>query len=368
MKKLFFIAAIAGAALVSCTKNELAPSVTEQEEISFDNPVLSVVTKAATEIADNFPTTKDFAVFAHHYAGGAYTNLAGGTLYMNNVQVTYDGSKGTNGSWGSSPAYYWPKKGSLTFAAYAPYMSTGVSYGATGIHFDDYKIASSADNQVDLLFSERAYDKTNVDQKASNPYYYGVQINFLHALSSIQFKVAMDSDLAASTADYQIVVTGINVLGAYSQGDFSQKLTDGSGNTTPPAATGDWSDYKTPETYAAYSNATGISLTNATPISTVTGANKTNLILLPQPLKHGSASDDSDEVKVQVTYKISHSGMESGTYIEETATVSLDSTSLGEWLRGKRYIYTLTIGLEEIRFSPEVADWDDYEPKPGATL
>ena len=287
---------------------------------------------------------------------------------MNNVQVTYDESKGTNGSWGSSPAYYWPKSGSLTFAAYAPYMSTGVSYGATGIHFDDYEIALLADNQVDLLFSERAYDKTNVDQKASNPYYYGVQINFLHALSSIQFKVAMDSNLAASTANYKIVVTDINVLNAYSQGDFNQKLIDGPNKTTPDAATGDWSDYKTPVTYEAYSNATGISLTDATPISTVTGVNKTNLILLPQPLKHGSASDDSDEVKVQVTYKISHGGMESGTYIEETATVSLDSTSLGEWLRGKRYIYTLTIGLEEIRFSPEVADWDNYTPAPGATL
>jgi len=360
MKKIALIAAMSLAALVSCTKNEPAPSVTDQQEITFASPIMSPATKAATEIADNFPITKDFAVFAHYYESG-YTTLAGGIQYMNNVQVTYGATPGTYGSWGSNPAYYWPKGGSLTFAAYAPYMEAGATYDATGIHFSDYQIADLAENQVDLLFSERAYDKVSTDQKDNNDYYYGVQINFLHALSSIKFNVAMESTLASSALDYVFVVTKIEVLNAYSQGDFNQNLTDGKDNETPVAASGDWTDYKTETNYVAYNDATtGISLTDATVKETVTGSNATNLILLPQKMKHESAADASDEVKVKVTYKMRHKDMKAGEYINTVSEVSLNSSALvKEWLRGKRYVYTLTLGLEEIRFAPKVESWDE---------
>lgn len=357
MKKIALLAAMSFAALAACTKNEPAPSVSEQQEITFASPIMSPATKAATEIADNFPKENDFAVFAHYYENG-YTTLAGGIQYMNNVQVTYDATPGTNGSWGSDPAYYWPKGGYLTFAAYAPYMATGATYEATGIHFSDYQIADLAEDQIDLLFSERAYDQTSADQTDLNPYYYGVQINFLHALSSIKFKVAMDPTLAASTLDYEFVVTKIDILNAYSQGDFNQNLTDGKDNKTPDAASGDWTDYKTEKNYEAYSDAEGISLTDDTAKETVTGSNATNLILLPQKMKHGSAADASDEVKVQVTYKMRHKEMIAGKYINTVSEVSLNSSaSVTEWLRGKRYVYTLTLGLEEIRFAPKVEAW-----------
>ena len=356
MKKIALIAAMSLAALASCTKNETAPSVTDQQEITFASPIMSPATKAATEIADNFPTENNFAVFAHYYESG-YTTLAEGIQYMNNVQVTSGATPGTHGSWGSNPAYYWPKVGSLTFAAYAPYMATGATYDATGIHFTDYQIADLAENQIDLLFSERAYDKVSTDQKDNNLYYYGVQINFLHALSSIKFKVAMDPTLAASTLDYEFVVTKIDILNAYSQGDFNQNLTDGKDNVTPTAASGDWFDYQDETDYVAYNDATtGISLTDATAKETVTGLNATNLILLPQKMKHESATD----VKVRVTYKMRHKYMNEGEYITTVSEVSLDlSDSVKEWLRGKRYVYTLTLGLEEIRFAPKVEAWEE---------
>ena len=354
MKKIALLAVMSFAALAACTKNEPAPSVSEQQEITFASPIMSPATKAATEIADNFPKENDFAVFAHYYESG-YITLAEGIQYMDNVRVTYGATPGTNGSWGSNPAYYWPKGGSLTFAAYAPYMTTGVTYDATGIHFSDYKIADSAENQVDLLFSERAYDKTSADQTDPNPYYYGVQINFLHALSSIKFNVAMDPTLAASTLDYEFVVTNIKVLNAYSQGNFNQKLTDGKDKTTPAAASGDWFDYQDETDYVAYNDATaGISLTNAEVKETVTGDNATNLILLPQKMKHVSAKD----VKVRVTYEMRHKYMDEEEYITTVSEVSLNSSdSVKEWLRGKRYVYTLTLGLEEIRFAPKVEPW-----------
>ena len=360
MKKLFFIAAIAGAALVSCTKNEVAPSVTEQVAITFDTPVMSAATKAATEIPAIFPTNKDFAVYAHHYANG-YTNFAAGIRYMTNVQVTYQEHE-TNGTWGSNPVYFWPKTGKLTFAAYAPHMTSGAEYTSTGFKFTDYTIAAEAANQVDLLFSERSYDKTLVDQKDMNNHYYGVQINFLHALSSIQFKVAMEKELADNALDYEIIVEKIEVLNAYSKGDFSQNLVDGPNNTTPSVDTNKgWTGQEVATNYVAYSGEFIVPTDGAAGATYDATKNETNLILLPQAMKHEDEdAGTTKDVTVQVTYKFRHKEMDSGKYIENNvSSVSLNtSETVKEWLRGKRYIYTLTIGLDEILFAPTVTDWD----------
>jgi len=52
--------------------------------------------------------------------------------------------------------------------------------------------------------------------------------------------------------------------------------------------------------------------------------------------------------------------MKAGEYINTVSEVSLNSSALvKEWLRGKRYVYTLTLGLEEIRFAPKVESWDE---------
>ena len=361
MKKLFFIAAIAGAALVSCTKNEVAPSVTEQVAITFDTPVMSAATKAATEIPAIFPTNKDFAVYAHHYANG-YTKLEEGIRYMTNVQVKYQPHT-TYGTWGSNPVYFWPKTGSLTFAAYAPHMTSGAEYTSTGFKFTDYTIAAEAANQVDLLFSERSYDKTLVDQKDMNNHYYGVQINFLHALSSIQFKVAMEKELADNALDYEIIVEKIEVLNTYSKGDFSQNLVDAANETTPAVTTTankGWSGQEEEVNYVAYEGAFTVPTDGAAKATYDVSKNETNLILLPQAMKHEDEdAGTTKDVTVQVTYKFRHKEMDKGVYItNNVSSVSLNtSETVKEWLRGKRYIYTLTIGLDEILFAPTVTDW-----------
>ena len=73
MKKLFFIAAMAGAALVSCTKNE-SVETPEQDVITFAEPVTALNTKAV-EIGENYPTSQNFSVFAHQYRTNGDPNL-----------------------------------------------------------------------------------------------------------------------------------------------------------------------------------------------------------------------------------------------------------------------------------------------------
>ena len=81
-------------------------------------------------------------------------------LLMNNQEVTYDG---TAGSWTYSPSKYWPLESSekLTFRAYAPYSSTGLSLSAekgtpllqVNVAADDY----CNDRQQDPLWGSSDY-------------------------------------------------------------------------------------------------------------------------------------------------------------------------------------------------------------------
>jgi len=364
MKKLFFIAAIAGAALVGCTKNELAPSVTEQQEITFATPVVGTPTKV--DLVSIYPDTQPFGVFALYYTAN-FNGFASGVNYMNNVEVANNAPAGEDpdGGW-TAAGYYWPKTSgsTLTFAAYSPYMSTGVSHSATGITFTDYIVDASAN--VDLLFSDRAYNKTKADQIGDtelNDQYYGVDIVFNHALSAILFKAKAADKLVGhtdGTPNYEFVITKIEVLNADSKGTFSQKLVDatnGSTPETPEASTTDWTTSDNVN-YTAYTGS-GITV-NSTTATSAYGtdiAGKADLILLPQSLA---------DVKVKVTYNLRHSNMEAGRYIAGNvaeANLSYDPEGTADdvtsWLRGKRYIYTLTLDLDQIYFSPEMTGWTD---------
>ena len=381
MKRFFFIAAIAGAALVSCTKNEVAPSVNEQQEISFAAPVISTSTKV-TEVANDYSTDLTFSVWAHYYDqttdGAVYTNFAGGEVYMDNVEVTYDSD--IKGWKNASTNYYWPKNGSLTFIAYSP-AAVNAGVDANGIKFDNYAVGAPA-NQVDLLFSERAYNKTSVDRTTAYAApYAGVQINFKHALSSILFRVKAHEPYPGTT----LTVKKIEVLNAYSTGDFTQGLADQNGATTDAAA---WNGHEAETPYIAYEteeDEEGIVLSNTAAKyvhndNATAAANTTDLILLPQDLYHeNKEADDTDdtEITIKVTYTLQNEDM--AAPIEQVAEVSLvtgneggyftDGTNnISAWEMGKKYTYTIEVGLNEIYFDPRVEAWTPVEVKPNIPI
>ena len=340
-----------------CAKVQTMPFGQSEKEIIFDAPVISRATKAATEVADEFSTDQSFNVYAHYYEN-MFTNFSEGKLYMDNVEVAY--SEVLEG-WDSKEAggvnYYWPAQGTLTFAAYAPNTGVGtVSYGESGFVFKDFKVADEPEDQIDLLFSERAYNKTVADQLADNPFYSGVQLNFMHALSSIMFKVKVDDMLVGDgTNNYEFLIRKIEVLGALNQGTFKQNIpTSGNNPTTPMASESDWVDYSaTTKDYIAFEGS--LTVNSKTAVSTAGNeANKSNLILLPQQLYR----DQDSKVQVRVSYDYRHSGMAAGSYISGSAsTIDIITSDVATWLRGKRYVYTLTLGLYEITFTPKVEAW-----------
>ena len=340
-----------------CAKLQTMPFGQSEKEIIFDAPVISRATRAATEVADQFPTDQSFNVYAYYYEN-MFTDFSNGKLYMDNVEVAY--SEVLEG-WDSKEAggvnYYWPAQGTLTFAAYAPNTGVGtVSYGESGFEFKDFKVADEPEDQIDLLFSERAYNKTVADQLADNPFYSGVQLNFLHALSSIMFKVKVDDMLVGDgTNNYEFLIRKIEVLGALNQATFKQNIpVSGDNPTTPIASEKDWTNYSsTTQNYIAYEGA--LTVNSKTAVSTIgSDENKTNLILLPQQLYRNQTS----KVQIRVSYDYRHSGMAAGSYITgSVSTVDIATGDVATWLRGKRYVYTLTLGLYEITFTPKVEAW-----------
>ena len=355
MKKMFLMAAMAGVALASCTKNDV--ETPEQDIITFAEPVTAVQTKA-TEIVGNYPTSENFSVFAHYYTEveNGYTTFANGELYMNNVETKF--SEALNG-WDSKAVtggvnYYWPKQGTLTFAAYSPSRADNVdmqvAYTENGIQFNNFKVKENAAEQYDLLFSERTYDQTKSSMTTAADPYKGVQIKFNHALSSIVFKVKTNIDYTAD--NFYITLRKIELRNITEQGSFNQGLADVKNAVTPNENKGWTIAANAPATnYVAYEGSqsvdTELKLTN-----NIQNLYNTNLILLPQPL--------TATKKLYIEYTITNGNVSPWLEVAQTAEIALTNYGqVTEWLRGNRYTYNITIGLDKIYFDPTVDAWDD---------
>jgi len=353
MKKLFFIAAIAGAALVSCTKNEVAP-VAEQQEITFAAPVVGTITKDVTgEIDGNtYPTDEEFNVYAVWHLNAFEGWATNATLYMDQVECTKDGN-----SWKPTSAegkYYWPKEGYLTFAAYSPadLTATTIAYGADGLTVTGFRPAALTKDQFDFLYSERtigqeestyADGSDNAGEDGLFDDYTGVDIKFQHALSQIEFWFKSD---VADVIDLKTVT----IKNAQAQGTFKENI---SGTPTVYEATPAWDFSAYPTEKADYNIYTQTALDHltTTAVEKKNGV-KVDCIILPQSLAG---------VDVEITYAIKKGD---GTYLEQTTTIPLNVQKAGSdvintWVMGKKYIYTVTITLDEILFDPAVVDWAD---------
>lgn len=343
MKKFLFAAAVS-AALAGCVSNEAEITPNADSPITFAAPLVSSITRSATgEIANPYPDTEHFVVFAKLYDDNGYTDWASGQWYIGDanggVGVEYDA---TLSGWApNGKSYYWPKNGSLTFYAYSP-----ADYATWKPAIADEKMTASgvviptADHNVDLMYSKLAKDKTKNDDITGNngsAEYKGVELIFKHALSSIQFKVKT----LAEYADATIVLNKIELTNVNTTGDFV--LADIDSDSTP-----EWTSLATPADYVAVESANQtVASTTATAVDNTTGDNA--MILLPQALT---------DVVAKVTYTLN--GFEFTTEIK-LGTLSYTGQENAEWIAGKRYIYTIIFSLDKIYFDPSVSDWDNVE-------
>lgn len=352
MKKLFFIAAIACVALASCVKNEPAPSVTQQDEITFSAPVVGLTTKAEIS-GTTFPITVAFNVWAWYHVGD-FANS--GDLYMDEVTVShtegnFDANDNGTNAWKPTKPYYWPKNGKLTFEAYSPStLETDVSGCSVassvdgGIVISDFDVPTDAGKHIDLLFSDRTYDRESSSQNVDGGY-DGVDIVFHHALSVVKFNVKAANATAASA----VKVKDIHITNAYHKGTLKVSPAKGKGNSPEwiPVDDGNNYDVATADTYD-----------NATALTTESTQLGSNYILLPQVFS-------TSGTKITVDYYINNG--DGAKIVEQTYTLDLASTNhtdgnnqIAAWEMGKRYTYNITIGVNEIYIAPSIAeDWDN---------
>lgn len=344
MKKAFFIAAIAIAAFASCTKNEVLPA--EQSEIKFAATVGTATKAVAGELTDNaYPTNENFNVYGVWHQEN-FTSWDASSLYMDDVKTEYDSS--VNG-WVAINKHYWPKNGMMTFAAYSPsdVNAEGHEYTATGLKLTGFQVEKDAKKHVDVLYSERSYNKVKGSDN-DNVDYNEVDIDFKHALSSIQFTARKRYPFDGT----EIRLQKVCVYGVYTKGDFDEKINEAAtGYESNPT----WSNHSNRINktlpYIYYDNYEGQVLTDLK--WTMNGQpNQTDLICLPQPLP--------ESAKAIVAYSINPPGDDTPA-VNVTVEAPLDNIVGKEWKPGRRYTYNIVIDLDEIYFAPEVEAWDDVE-------
>ncbi len=372
MKKSFLLAAFAGILLAGCTSDEQTEVATSRTDnpIVFNSPIVNAQTRAVAgeqPVNGKYSTSEKFRVYAVQHIGNFQGWNADGTqLYLNNLEVSYSASiEGTtNGGWAPSDPVYWPKteNAMLTFAAYSPSEASEFSpiYNESGLSLTDFTPKSNVEEQYDLMYSSRSYDRTASTNELTGTghttnSYDGVDILFHHALSSINFK----AKTAANYSNTEIKIQKITINNAYTKADFNENITNEGVATF--ASNPSWSNFRTPTNYVVYHGKTSALSTTATELLGKPA------LLIPQKMD-GTDASSAQEIKVTVNYTIK---VGDGTAVDQTGVVSFVDGNNGDyftdgtnkikaWEMGKRYTYTISIGLNNIiYFSPEVEYWDD---------
>lgn len=300
----------------ACSKSEVEKP---DNSISF-TPVASKATKAIIS-GTTYPEGESFVVSAYHNGTNAY--FEGLTA---SYSLTQNGTK----LWATSQEQYWPLSGSLDFYAYSPSSASsyGVDIDATnGVTATGYTVQDNTQMTTDLC-----YASASVADCENHP--DSVPLTFSHALTQVVFRVKAAAYYTTNTTTVALSMTSLSLSGINSVGDF---------------AAGAWTNQNTAYTYTLSTTETAL---------TYDGSHVPNVIdictylYLPQTI--------SAHASLNVGYTISQTV--SGTpYTVENPPVSIPlRNTVTEWQPGKKYIYTINIGLDNlITFTASTVAWDD---------
>ncbi len=338
MNKHIFGIAAACVALAACSKNEVKVNVPDQE-ITFQ----TVGTKAASP----FNTSNKFCSYAYFLEKGNSwdANYNSANAYISNAAISYNT---TANAWKATDTYYWPKQGSLTFFAWTDNTpdpkiegtDASITCGSdTGIKISNYSVTDNKNR--DILVADIAKDQT-ANTTTTSTWKKGVPTVFKHALSNVEFKVNKTTSYDGVTFKVKsITLNNVNTKGTYTQGSPSA-------NTISTM----WTSQDVPTNLSVFNGEVEVTKTKEgteewDELTASTGDYK---IVLPQKFT-------SDDQVLTIVYDINTNY--TGTVVTETVT---DTKKLSEiyhenWESGKKYILSITLGLNEIYWAPSVEDW-----------
>lgn len=318
MKKKFLFAAMAIAALASCSNDELI-DVNSGEGISFRTS-LDKATRGTTANVSTLENLKDFKV----------TAIGNNSNYFTDLQVSSDNQ---GASWNTASTYYWPSY-DLKFFAYAPITGVGtVNINKDAQQITGFSPATEVAQQKDLLI---AY---NTGNKAANEE-PGVPMNFKHALSQIEIKAK------CSNPNIKIEVKGVRIVNPATSGNFTFPTEETTSLYSLPQSK--WTELKGADASAYKIKGDNAVELNGNPSSLMFGDN--NFMLIPQALTPWAGNTSKTGAYISVLCRIySVNGKENTLlYPQPTtddpkegkyayASVAIDTN----WEPGKKYIYTL---------------------------
>ncbi|MBQ7899070.1 MAG: fimbrillin family protein [Bacteroidales bacterium] len=378
MKTKLFLAAIAVIAMTGCVKEEKT-GVTGRTLVTFDSPVTSrnVNTKAnvygemtdysyGSQVTYSYPREESFKIFAVQHEGDLTSWASATATEFNGQALVYDNMVD---SWApkkdDNTYYYWPDNVKMSFAAVSPSDMEAVNasvtpaYAADGLTIADFTVPSDPAKHFDLMFSQRAANKTAANMNHTADAYSGIPLTFQHALTSIHFSLKKDVGV---TED--ITLMKITLKSAKNKGTFKENIDEGTdasayvrgenGNVKPTWTVADSKE----DSYVSF-NGEILFPIEAQYVSSLAAADGTTdgdvshaLLLMPQTL--------ANDVVAEIQYKVDEN--------VKTKTVQLNTypadTPVTEWKLGYRYTYRLyyTTDTEKkdiISFGPNTEDWYD---------
>ena len=379
MKRLFIIASLAMLA-VGCQKTEIQNEV--QTPIGFSTEV-GKQTRAivqGTEYPDE-SAAQPFAV----YAFGWHNGKANQNAVMPNVEIGYTaattGANPTPAKWSAvgDTKYYWPNdpRTTLNFYAYSPSVNSSCAEHMTLNSGASVKVEETKDNNgartgatlnmtgyvhankyVDFMLSSpvvgATYTNTNPAGVTANVTEGDgvVPVVFHHQMTQIVFNVKTNQ----AYNDIVFTVNSIVFNRVNNSATFTQDYVDDNYGT--------WSS-SNPTTFnnvfpalategGVTENQTAEDVTDTDVLTTVP------VTMIPQELTNTNLTTSADIVanggqSFTITYTISGTGVAHETVVK-TFEFADASTA---WEPNKKITYNLTIGLNEITFSPTVANWSD---------
>ena len=270
-------------------------------EVINNEPQKEIGFKAITSVA-----TKAEQTTANLGTMGVYAYLnEGKSAYFGNTQF----AKGAGDLWVATPSKYWPLVHTLDFVVYAPYAAEGTSCDSATktltVNTTNAGLTEITD-QTDFLYGKEYYD--NTDDKGYGKGNAYVPVDLKHAQAKIIVKFIGTPNVTLNEAK----LTSVSLSGRYTV-DYKE--------ATPVAV---WT-----------AQSLGVDVTMASGYGLAEPKTYT-LLAVPSP----EASEITFDYTLTGGAKLNH---------------TIDLTA---WEPGKEYTYTITITPMEIKFKPNVIEWE----------
>lgn len=328
MKKIFVLA-LAAAAMVSCSNNDLLE--VNQEAIDFGGPFVENATRA-TDLSYSGSTTAFTAFKVYGTVKGSSANVVpifAGDAVTGTVGSNIVDGKETN-LWSCDNKQYWINGGKYNFAA--------VSNEGTVATLENglpKTITYTADDNgnKDLLFAT----STRTGAQSGN---LPVDFTFNHLLAKAYFTVTSNTE-----GGYAYTVSDIQINGLHKKGTYTVTYTDGNSDSLYETVTGAW----TGTDAAAASSVTDFGdVEDVTSADTDGKTNATELLLIPT----------TDNFTVSFSVTLSKNSTIIDTYNVGPITVTNDLVA------GSAYNFNIGLSVgEQIQFTvTSKPGWTDGDP------